>query len=58
MRTTVGRSLALVFVAAAIAVASQQDLPRFRGGVEVVQFTVTVLDKVRHPVTGLTAADF
>jgi VWFA-related protein len=50
--------VALVFVAAAIAVASQQDIPRFRGGIDVVQFTVTVLDKDRHPVTGLTAADF
>ena len=48
----------LVFVAAAIAVASQQDIPRFRGGIDVVQFTVTVLDKDRHPITGLTAADF
>jgi VWFA-related protein len=50
--------VALVFVAAAIAVASQQHIPRFRGGIDVVQFTVTVLDKDRRPVTGLTAADF
>jgi hypothetical protein len=47
-----------VFVVAAIAVASPQDLPRFRGGVDVVQVTATVLDKDRRPVTGLTAADF
>ena len=47
-----------VLVAAWLAVASQQDLPRFRSGVDVVQFTVSVLDKNRHPVTGLTAADF
>jgi VWFA-related protein len=50
--------VAVVFVAAAAAVASQQEIPRFRGGVDVVQFTATVLDKDRHPVTGLTAADF
>jgi VWFA-related protein len=50
--------VALVFVAAAIAAASQKDIPRFRGGIDVAQFTVTVLDKDRHPVTGLTAADF
>jgi VWFA-related protein len=50
--------VALVFVAATIAVASQQDIPRFRGGIDVVQLAVTVLDKDRHPVTGLTAADF
>jgi hypothetical protein len=49
--------VALVFVAATI-VASQQEVPRFRGGVDVVQFTVTVLDKDRRPVTGLTPADF
>jgi VWFA-related protein len=52
------RTHALVVLAAAIVAAPQQDLPRFRGGVEVVQFTVTVLDKDRHPITGLTAADF
>ena len=54
MRGIVG----FVVVAAVTTVASQQDIPRFRGGVDVAQFTVTVLDKDRHPVTGLTAADF
>ena len=52
------RLVALVLVPAAIAVASQQDLPRFRSDLDVVQFTATVLDKDRRPVTGLTAADF
>ena len=50
--------VALVLAAAATAMASQQDIPRFRGGVDVVPFTVTVLDQDRHPITGLKAADF
>lgn len=53
-----GGIVALVLVPAAIAAASQRDLPRFRSGIDVVQFTVTVLDNDRRPVTGLTAADF
>jgi VWFA-related protein len=35
-----------------------QEIPRFKSGVDVVQFTVTVLDKDRHPVEGLAASDF
>ena len=59
MRLAMHVRVALLFVVAATTVvASQQDIPRFRGGVDVVQFTATVLDKDRHPVTGLTAADF
>ena len=55
----VDRLAAFTFLASLIAAAAQQqDIPRFRGGIDVVQFTVTVLDKDRHPVTGLTAADF
>ena len=48
----------LGLVGSSIVAAAQQDLPRFRSGVDVVQFTVTVLDKERRPVTGLTATDF
>jgi len=32
--------------------------PVFRGGVELVQIDVSVLDRSRRPVTGLTEADF
>jgi VWFA-related protein len=47
-----------ISVASIATAVAQQDIPRFKSGVDVVQFTVTVLDKDRHPVTGLTAADF
>jgi VWFA-related protein len=50
--------VALVLTVSAIATVSQQEIPRFKSGVDVVQFTVTVLDKDRRPVTGLTASDF
>jgi VWFA-related protein len=32
--------------------------PAFRGGVDVIQLDVSVLDSTRRPVRGLTAADF
>jgi VWFA-related protein len=35
-----------------------QTPPTFRAGVNVVELDVSVLDKNRRPVTGLTAADF
>jgi VWFA-related protein len=36
----------------------QTPLPTFRTGIDVVELDVTVLDKDRRPVRGLTAADF
>ncbi|HWB31340.1 MAG TPA: VWA domain-containing protein, partial [Vicinamibacterales bacterium] len=38
--------------------AQQGPRPTFRGGTDLVQLDVVVLDKDRHPVTGLSAADF
>jgi VWFA-related protein len=47
-----------ISVASIVAPVAQQDIPRFKSGVDVAQFTITVLDKNRHAVTGLTASDF
>jgi len=59
------RVFLLVGVAAATALASQlpsaqqqPTQPTFRTGVDVVQVDVSVLDKDRKPIRGLTTADF
>jgi VWFA-related protein len=38
--------------------AQDQSLPTFRSGVDIVELDVTVVDRNRRPVRGLTAADF
>ena len=56
------RSLALVaaFVCIAWPILGQQDQPppRFRTSVDIVRLDVSVLDRHRRPVRGLTAGDF
>ena len=37
---------------------TQSDRPAYRGGVELIQLDVSVLDRKRQPVTGLSASDF
>ena len=55
MRTIAG---SLVAVACASVLSAQDQPPRFRTGVDVVRLDVSVLDRSRRPVTGLTAGDF
>lgn len=43
-----------VFCLAALAV----QTPQFRSGVDIVRFEVVVVDADRHPIAGLTVADF
>lgn len=60
-RVVVVAASAVVFVAllrAQAPVSPPGQLPTFRTSVDVVELDVTVLDKDRHPVKGLTAADF
>ncbi len=56
MRLLLGLTLAGL-VAQAMAAQERASQP-FKGGVELVQLDVAVLDAQRHPATGLTAADF
>ncbi|MCC7009189.1 MAG: VWA domain-containing protein [Acidobacteria bacterium] len=63
-RATAGRTAAAVVLFAAALSAARQNLPAqdpsstFRSGVDLIQLDVSVLDRNRHPVTDLTAADF
>ena len=61
-RTTVAVALAgSVLAGVALVSARQSNTPpqtTFRGGIDLFQLDVTVIDKDRHPVKGLTARDF
>jgi VWFA-related protein len=48
----------LVAVGCAVVLVAQEQPPRFRTGVDVVRLDVSVLDRNRKPITGLTAKDF
>jgi VWFA-related protein len=54
------RAVILAIVAIALPARAQTPTPQptFRGGTDLVQVDVSVLDGKRHPVRGLTAADF
>jgi len=51
-------AIASVSALTMLVVSAQQAPPTFRSGVEAVVLDVSVLDKDRRPVRGLTAADF
>ena len=50
--------IALAALAATLGAQAPTPQPVFRGGTDLVQVDVSVLDGKRHPVRGLTAADF
>jgi VWFA-related protein len=58
MRIRIALAAALALILSGSTVRTQEPLPQFRGGVELVKIDVTVLDGDRRPVRGLTAADF
>ena len=61
-RTAAAVTAVVCAAAALVAQGFAQDThppnPQFRSGVEVVRLDVTVLDRNRRPIRGLTAADF
>ena len=48
----------MAFMVSGLALVLAQQVPTFRTRIEVVQLDVSVLDKNRHPVRGLTEQDF
>ena len=62
MNRTIAVALAGTMLAGVALVSARQSgappQATFKSGVDLFQLDVTVLDKDRHPVKGLTAADF
>jgi VWFA-related protein len=58
MRHLVYAGLLALFVAGLVSIGAAQQPKTFRAGVEAVVLDVSVLDRDRRPVRGLTAADF
>ena len=56
----IGVMLTILLVICALRPGAQAPAPQpvFRGGTDLVQVDVSVLDNKRHPVRGLPAADF
>ena len=50
--------VAAAIVATLGGAAMQEQAPRFKGGVNVIQLDVTVLDRDGRPITGLASSDF
>ena len=50
--------LAILSIALHLHAQAPQPQPNFRGGTDLVQVDVSVLDRKRHPVRGLTVRDF
>jgi VWFA-related protein len=53
-----GAAIIGVLLSLAALLGAQEQSPTFRGGTDLVTLDVSVIDKDRHPVKGLTTADF
>jgi VWFA-related protein len=58
MRLALGLASCGLLTVALVSASHQTPQPKFRAGVDVVGLDVSVLDKNRQPIHGLTAADF
>src|SRR5687767_8077279 len=52
------RTAAVLLLLVLVQSPAPQQPPRFRAGIDVVELDVSVLDRDRRPVRGLTAPDF